>query len=85
MDAGVWTCSAFEVNGTILVSTEKRRTLWAFKAGRKKAIIGKCRMNSESITPIVANGIMYFPTQKRIFALKVDENLIKESGAKTNP
>ncbi len=76
MDAGVWTCSAFEVNGTILVSTERRRTLWAFKAGRKKAVLGKCGLKSESITPVTAGGIMYFPTQKRIFALKVDAGLI---------
>jgi hypothetical protein len=77
MDAGVWTCSAFEVNGIILVSTERRRTLWAFKAGRKKTIVGKCRMKSESITPVSANGIMYFPTQKRIFAMKVNPGLIR--------
>ena len=78
MDAGVWTCSAVEVNGIILISTEKRRTLWAFKAGRKKTVVGKCRMKSESITPVFADGVMYFPTQKRIFAMKVDAGLIKE-------
>ncbi|MDP6635676.1 MAG: PQQ-binding-like beta-propeller repeat protein [Phycisphaerae bacterium] len=82
MDAGVWTCSAVEVNGVILISTEKRRTLWAFKAGRKKTVVGKCRMQSESITPVIANGVMYFPTQKRIFALKIDAGLIKESKEK---
>ena len=82
MDAGVWTCSAVEVNGTILVSTERRRTLWAFKAGRKKTVVGKCRLQSESITPVIANGVMYFPTQKRIFALKIDAGLIKEAPPK---
>ena len=78
MDAGVWTCSAVEINGIILISTERRRTLWAFKAGRKKTVVGKCRMKSESITPVFADGVMYFPTQKRIFAVKVDAGLIKE-------
>lgn len=77
MDAGVWTCSAFEVNGAILISTERRRTLWAFKTGRKKTVLGKCRLASESITPVLDDGVMYFPTQRRMFALKVDANLMK--------
>ncbi|MCF7957476.1 MAG: PQQ-binding-like beta-propeller repeat protein [Phycisphaerae bacterium] len=80
MDAGVWTCSAVVVNETILISTERRRTLWAFKAGRKKGVVGKCHMKSESITPVIANGVMYFPTQKRLFALKVDAGLFSVGG-----
>jgi len=78
MDAGVWTCSAAEVNGVILISTERRRTLWAFKTGREKAVLGKCRLQSESITPIIDNGVIYFPTQRRMFALKIDSKLMRE-------
>ncbi|MBT3202622.1 MAG: PQQ-like beta-propeller repeat protein, partial [Phycisphaerales bacterium] len=80
-DGAIWTCSPFEINGAILISTERRRTLWAFKTGRQKALLGTSRMKSESITPVVADGIMYFPTQKRTFALKVNANLIKKNTA----
>jgi len=70
LGAGVWTSSPEVIDGKIYVSTEKN-SLWVMKAGREKQILNQCRLTSVGITPIVQNGVFYFPTQKRLFALKL--------------
>ena len=70
LDAGVWTSSPVVVDGKVYVSTEKN-SLWVMKAGRKKQVLNHCRLTSVGITPLVQDDVFYFPTQKRLFALKL--------------
>ena len=70
LGAGVWTSSPVVIAGKVYVSTEKN-SLWVMKAGRKKQVLNHCRLTSVGITPLVQDGVFYFPTQKRLFALKI--------------
>jgi outer membrane protein assembly factor BamB len=71
LGAGVWTSSPVVVNDTILSSTEKQ-VLWILKAGRQKEVLARSRTNSMAITPVFQDGVLYLPTQRRLFAVKVD-------------
>jgi outer membrane protein assembly factor BamB len=70
LDAGVWSASPVVVDGKVYISTE-RNELWVLKATREKQILSRCRVKSMAITPAVHNGMFYFPTQRRLFALKI--------------
>ena len=52
------------------ISTEKK-LLWVLRAGREKQVLARSRLRSEAITPVVANDVLYLPTQKRLFAVKL--------------
>jgi outer membrane protein assembly factor BamB len=73
LGAGVWSASPVVVNGKVYISTE-RNELWVLKADRDKQILSRCRLKSMAITPTVKNGVLYFPTQKRLFALKIESD-----------
>ncbi len=70
MEAGVWCCSPVIVDGKLYVSNEQN-VLWVLKAGPEKQVISRSRLKSMGITPIVHDGVMYLPTQRRLFAIKV--------------
>ncbi|MFC1761861.1 PQQ-binding-like beta-propeller repeat protein [Planctomycetota bacterium] len=70
MEAGAWTASPFVLGDKVIVSTEKQ-VLWVLKTGRAKEVLSRSRLKSPAITPVVYDGVMYFPTQKRLLALKV--------------
>lgn len=67
--AGVWCASPVVVDGKVYISTEKN-DLWILEAGRDKKVLSRSRLRSMAITPAVRNGVLYFPTQRRLFALK---------------
>jgi outer membrane protein assembly factor BamB len=73
LGTGVWSASPVVVDGKVYISTE-RSILWVLKAGREKQILSRCRSKTMAITPAVQDGIFYFPTQKRLFALKIKSN-----------
>jgi hypothetical protein len=54
----------------VYISTE-RSVLWVLKASREKEVVSRCRSKSMAITPAIQDDVLYFPTQKRLFALKV--------------
>lgn len=68
LEAGVWSSSPVVIADQVYVSTEDR-VLWIFQAGRKKEVLSRCRLQSMGITPVAVDGILYFPTQLRLFAL----------------
>jgi outer membrane protein assembly factor BamB len=70
LGTGVWSASPVVVDGKVYISTE-RSVLWVLKAGREKQVVSRCRSKSMAITPAVQDGVFYFPTQKRLFALKI--------------
>jgi len=70
LDAGVWCCSPVVADGKVYVSTE-RRNLWVLKAGREKQVLSCSRVRSEAITPVYEDGVLYLPTQRRLFAVKI--------------
>jgi len=69
LGAGVWSASPVVVDGKVYISTE-RNLLWILKAGRQKQVLSRSRLKSMALTPTVANGVLYLPTQRRLFALK---------------
>ncbi len=74
LESGVWSASPLIVEDKVYISTE-RRELWVFKAGREKEVLGRCRVDSPGITPLYENGVLYLPTQHRLFAIRVPEKL----------
>ncbi len=70
LGADIWGASAIVVDGKVYTSTE-RKELWVFKASRNKELLSQCRLNSIAITPKIQDGVLYLPTQKRLFAVKL--------------
>lgn len=69
MEHGVWCASALVADGKVFISTEKN-VLWVLKAGREKQVLARSRLRSMAITPTVIDGVLYFPTQRNLFALR---------------
>ncbi len=70
LDSGVWCCSPMVADGKVYVCT-KDKMLWVLKAGREKHVLARCRLRSEAITLVYEDGVLYLPTQRRLFALKI--------------
>ena len=68
LGGGVWCASATVADDRIYVGTEKM-AFWVLKTGRKKEIVAKGRTRSMPITMAAAEGVLYLPTQRRIFAV----------------
>jgi outer membrane protein assembly factor BamB len=73
MEAGAWSASPVIWDGKVIVSTEKQ-VLWVLRAGRQKEVLSRSRLKSMAITPMVHKGVLYFPTQKSLLALKAATN-----------
>lgn len=71
LDAGVWCASPVVVDGKVYISTE-RNLLWVLKAGREERLLSRCRLKSMAINPAAQDGVFYFPTQRRLFALRIN-------------
>jgi len=69
MEAGTWAASPMVADGKVYISAENN-VLWVLKAGKEKEVLLRSRMKSVPITPIVADGTFYLPTQKKLFAFK---------------
>jgi hypothetical protein len=70
MEAGVWSASPVVVDGKVIISTEKQ-LLWILKAGREKQVLSRSRLKSMGITPAVYGDVVYLPTQRNLFALRI--------------
>jgi outer membrane protein assembly factor BamB len=77
LGSGVWTSSPVVVDGRILISTEKQ-LLCVFKAGRTGEVVSRSRVNSMAITPVLWEDILLFPTQRRLFAVRIDSSNRKQ-------
>ncbi|MHC4504115.1 MAG: PQQ-binding-like beta-propeller repeat protein [Planctomycetota bacterium] len=69
LEAKAWFASPVVVDGKVYMSTE-RRTLWILKAGKNKQVLGRSRFGSPAITLMAHDGVLYLPTQRRLFAVK---------------
>jgi outer membrane protein assembly factor BamB len=65
----VWCASATVADGRVFIGTE-RMSFWAFEAGREKKVLSKGRVRSMPITMAVGDGVLYLPTQRRLFAVE---------------
>lgn len=65
-----WFASPVVVDGKVYMSTE-RRHLWILKAGKEKQVLGRSRFRSPAITLMAHDGVLYLPTQRRLFAVKM--------------
>ena len=60
-------------DGKVFVSTERDKTLRVFEAGRRPKLLSEDRLPSPPGTPVFADGVCYFPTQRRMLAIQYDE------------
>ena len=67
---GVWFASPAVVDGKVYIATEHRK-LWVLKAGREKQVLAESRFKSPAITLVAHDGVLYLPTQRRLFAVKM--------------
>lgn len=70
---GVWCATPIVVQGRIYISNEKNR-MWVLRAGRRKQVISRGRTRSMAITPVRSGNLLFVPTQRRLFALRIDEH-----------
>jgi outer membrane protein assembly factor BamB len=70
LNAPAWESSAAVIEDKVYVSTDKNE-LWVFKTGRQPQVVSKCRLDSVAITLTCQDGVLYLPTQKRLFAIKL--------------
>ncbi|MBN2136588.1 MAG: PQQ-binding-like beta-propeller repeat protein [Sedimentisphaerales bacterium] len=70
LEAGVWTASPIVIDGKVYIGAESG-LLWIFEASKQKTLIARSRLKSAAITPVIHEGVLYLPTQKRLFALKI--------------
>ncbi|MBN1123986.1 MAG: PQQ-binding-like beta-propeller repeat protein [Sedimentisphaerales bacterium] len=70
MDAGAWAASTLVADGKVYVADEKN-ILWILKAGRQKQLLSRNRMDSNPITCVALDNILYVPTQRRLTAYKM--------------
>ncbi len=68
LGGGVWSASPMVDGDRVLISNENNR-LWSFRTGRRKEVLAQSRVRSMAITPSVHNGWLFFPTQRRLFAI----------------
>jgi len=70
LNAPAWESSAAVIEDKVYVSTDKKE-LWVFKTGRQPEVVSKCRLDSVAITLTCQEGVLYLPTQRRLFAIKL--------------
>lgn len=72
LQADIWGASAIVFDGKVYASTE-RRELWVFQADDTGQLLSRCKLDSVAITPKTEAGVLYLPTQKRLFAIRLDQ------------
>jgi outer membrane protein assembly factor BamB len=71
LGGGVWCASPVIAGDKVYISTEKMQ-LWVLSAGREKQVVSRSRLRSMAITPAIEDGVLYLPTQRQLFAVKMD-------------
>ena len=71
LEGAVWCASPVVVDGKVYISTEDS-VLWVLKASRQKEVISRSRLKSVAITPVIQDDVFYLPTQRRLFAIKLN-------------
>ncbi|MCP4262031.1 MAG: PQQ-binding-like beta-propeller repeat protein [Planctomycetes bacterium] len=71
LEGGVWCASPVVLDGKVYISNEKK-LMWVLKAGREKEVISRSLLKSIAITPVVHDDVFYLPTQRRLFAIKLN-------------
>lgn len=67
---GVWCQTPVVANGLVYISNEKNR-MWVLRASREKTVVAQGRARSTPITPVLQDGILYFPTQHDLAAIRL--------------
>ncbi len=67
---GVWCESPVVANGLVYVGNEKNR-MWVLRASRDKTIVAQGRVRSTAITPVYHDGVLYFPAQQSLSAIRL--------------
>ena len=65
----IWS-SPLVADGKVYVGTQ-RKWLWVFRAGRRKHLIARTRLDRAiSTTPVAANGVLYVASHRRLYAVR---------------
>ena len=67
---GVWCESPVVANGLVYIGNEKNR-MWVLRASRDKTIVAQGRVRSTAITPVYQDGVLYFPAQQSLSAIRL--------------
>ncbi len=67
---GVWCESPVVVNGLVYLANEKDR-MWVLRASREKEVVAQGRVRSTAITPVWHEGVLFFPTQQSLSAIRL--------------
>ena len=71
IEGGNWSASPVVVDGKVYISNEKN-VLWVLKHSREKCVIARSRTRTPAITPVRHENTLLFPTQRKLFALKLE-------------
>lgn len=71
LESPVWCASPVVADGNVYIGTDKN-VLWVLKAGKSKDVLKRSKLKSTAITPMVKDGTFFLPTQKRLFAVKIN-------------
>ena len=72
LESMVWS-STLVADGKVYIGTEKR-LFWILKAGKDKQVLARIRLSQRMYTtPIAANGVLFFATQKYLYAVHVPQ------------
>lgn len=82
MDAGAWAASTFVADGKVYASCESN-TLWILASGREMRVLGQVDLESMPITPVAVDGVLYVPTQKRLYAYPGRPKVSRNPGGDT--
>ena len=72
---GVWCSSPVVVGDKVYISNEKNR-LWVLRAEKQKSVVAQSRVRSMGITPVLDKNVLFFPTQRRLFAIAVESGTV---------
>ena len=72
LDGGTWSASPVVIDDKFYISNEKN-VLWVLKHGREKEVIARSRTRTPAITPVVHDGTLLFPTQRKLFAIRLND------------
>ncbi|MHB0959550.1 MAG: PQQ-binding-like beta-propeller repeat protein [Pirellulaceae bacterium] len=71
LNGGVWCESPVVVHGLVYISNENKR-MWVLRASREKIVVAEGRVRSTAITPVYCDGILYFPAQQSLSAIRLE-------------
>lgn len=69
LGSNVWSASPFVADGKVYIGTENR-DFWILAAAKDKTVLSKAAVDSMPLTITAADGVLYLPTQRYLYAYR---------------